>query len=207
MKITINAQNVNQIVNADHAVVHSPAVQTGSPPTNDAPPPKVFLSYRRDDSRELAERIYDRLVARLGKASVFKDIDSIPYGADFRRVLESALKEADVFLAVIGPKWLDISDDQGGRRLDAEDDYVRTEIEAALRRELLTIPLLVEGANMPSPQTLPTSLRDFAFHQGTVVRNDPDFHRDMDRLMEQLASRGKPAANVAAPPPSPATRE
>jgi hypothetical protein len=199
MKITINAQNINQVVNADHAVVHSPAVQASLPPAADEPPPKVFLSYRRDDSRELAERIYDRLVAKLGKPSVFKDVDSIPYGADFRRVLERALQEADVFLAVIGPKWLDIPDEQGGRRLDATDDYVRTEIETALGRGVKTIPLLVEGANMPTAQTLPASLRDFAFHQGTVVRNDPDFHRDMDRLIEQLASRGKTATKDAAP--------
>ena len=79
----------------------------------------MFLSYRRDDSRELAERIYDRLIAKLGKPSVFKDVDSVPFGVDFRRVLDGALLGADVLLAVIGKKWLDLPGKDGGRRLDA----------------------------------------------------------------------------------------
>ena len=196
MKVTVNAGKVNQIVNADEAVVYGPRTAPGRAPATHGAQLKVFLSYRRDDSRYLAERIYDRLIAWAGKGSVFKDVDSIPLGADFRLVLERALMEADAFLAVIGPNWINAQDEHGRRRLDAEDDYVRLEIETALKRRLPMIPLLMEGARMPLRGELPSSLEDFAFQQGTVVRTDPDFHRDVDRLIELLGQRRMPVTKT-----------
>jgi hypothetical protein len=37
----------------------------------------VFLSYRRADSTDIAGRLFDHLVQRIGKENVFKDVDSI----------------------------------------------------------------------------------------------------------------------------------
>jgi TIR domain len=47
----------------------------------------VFISYRREDSRGSAGRIYDRLARRLGRDAVFFDVDNIPPGMDFVEVL------------------------------------------------------------------------------------------------------------------------
>ncbi|MGB2611675.1 MAG: toll/interleukin-1 receptor domain-containing protein [Isosphaeraceae bacterium] len=64
---------------------------------------KIFLSYRREDSRGVAGRIYDRLRGYFGLDSVFFDVDSVPFGVDFQEHIESVLSHCDVFLAVIGP--------------------------------------------------------------------------------------------------------
>jgi hypothetical protein len=89
-------------------------------------------------------------------------------------------------LTVIGRQWLDVADTAGRRRLDDPTDLVRIEIEAALARGVPVIPLLVQGALMPEPHALPEALRPLAFRNGMSVRADPDFHRDLDRLDEQL---------------------
>ncbi len=67
--------------------------------------PRIFLSYRRQDSIGVAGRIYDRLRAHFGNDAVFMDIDSIPFGEDFREHIDAAVSQCDVVLAVIGSKW------------------------------------------------------------------------------------------------------
>ena len=42
--------------------------------------PKIFLSYRRQESPGVAGRIYDRLCSHFGDDAVFMDVDSIPLG-------------------------------------------------------------------------------------------------------------------------------
>lgn len=122
---------------------------------------KIIVSYRRSDSAATTGRIYDRLVDRYGEASVFMDIDHIPFGTDFRDHIQEALRDADILLAVIGPNWLGHMPD-GRVRIQDEADPVRVEIEAALRQELTVIPLLVDNATMPSAAELPETMRSFA---------------------------------------------
>ncbi|MEA2989235.1 MAG: hypothetical protein QOG83_1946, partial [Alphaproteobacteria bacterium] len=55
--------------------------------------PKITVSYRREDSEAITGRIFDRLVTHYGKSSVFRDIDNIPPGADFRKHIADALNE------------------------------------------------------------------------------------------------------------------
>ncbi len=154
---------------------------------------KIFISYRRADSRKDAGRIYDRIVDAFGKENVFKDVDNIPFGADFRGVLAEAVSACDVLLAIIGPQWLMVKDEKGKRRLDNPGDFVRIEIETALTRDsALVIPVLVDSAPMPSEADLPHSLGQLAYKNAVIVRDDPDFHHDVGRLIESLLQRGKP---------------
>ncbi len=108
---------------------------------------KIIISYRRIDAAGMVGRIFDRLVARYGKTSVFMDIDNIPYGIDFRKHIQETLQECDMVLAVVGPRWLG-ADTQGSFRINNAADPVRVEIETALRRGIPLIPVLVEGATM-----------------------------------------------------------
>ena len=147
---------------------------------------RIFISYRRDDSAETAGRIYDRLVQSFEKGSIFKDVDSLPAGFDFRDVLDDALRKCDVFLAIIGVQWLEIRNPDGRRRIDDPRDFVRIEIESALERNIPVIPVLVQGASMPSASELPLAIRDLKYRQALLVRPDPDFHTDMDRLIRNL---------------------
>ena len=149
---------------------------------------KIFLSYRREDSADVAGRIYDRLVQQFGKEQVFKDVDSIPLGVDFRKHLAQMVGSCDILLAVIGNDWQTADRPDGKKRLDDAKDFVRIELETALQRDIPVIPVLVRGAQVPEESELPSTLATLAYRNGMAVRADPDFHRDMDRLIEGVQS-------------------
>ena len=123
----------------------------------------IFISYRRSDSVDVTGRIYDRLTARYDKSSIFKDVDSISYGVDFRKRIYSCICQCNVLIAIVGPKWLEAKERDGTRRLDNPQDWVRIEIEAALKRDIMLIPLLVNSAELPKATSLPTSLQALAY--------------------------------------------
>jgi formylglycine-generating enzyme required for sulfatase activity len=160
----------------------------------------IFISYRRVDSSDVTGRIYDRLVSTFDRNSVFKDVDSIPFGVDFREHLDQAVSQCQVCLVVVGRTWLEAKDKAGRRRLDNTQDFVRIEIESALKRKIPVIPVLVGGASMPGPEQLPPSLEPLAYRNGAQVRSDPDFHRDMDRLIAGIQQH---FGSAQTPPPSP----
>lgn len=146
----------------------------------------VFISYRRADSDDIVGRIYDRLADGFGREAIFKDVDAIPLGTDFRQVIDTAVGNCQVLLAVIGRDWLTVTESDGSRRLDSPRDYVRLEIESALERGIPVIPLLVRGATMPQAADLPLAIRDLAHRNGISVRSDPDFKGDMERLIRAI---------------------
>ena len=166
------------------AVVERPVPPADRPAARDAI--SVFLSYRREDSLHQAGRLYDHLVGRFGRRQVFKDVHSIPPGLDFREILTERVAACDVFLAVIGDRWLSVSGRDGRRRIDDPRDFVRIEIEAALSRKIPVIPVLVGDSSVPPPEELPESLLDLAYRHASRVRPDPDFHHDMDRLIRGI---------------------
>jgi hypothetical protein len=147
---------------------------------------RIFISYRRSDSADITGRIYDCLVAEFGRDLIFKDVDSIPLGIDFKEYLDRKVSECRVALAIIGDHWLDARDPSGNRRLEDPADFVRLEIASALARGIPVIPLLVRGAGMPAEKSLPPDLRKLVYKNGIPIRPDPDFHRDMDRLIAAL---------------------
>lgn len=149
---------------------------------------RIFISYRRADSADVTGRIYDRLTEHFGKTAIFKDVDSIPPGIDFKEHLEKAVGKCRIFLVVIGDRWLDMTDSLHTNRLHDPHDFVRIEIEAALNRNIPIIPLLVRGASMPPEDKLPSSLRRLVYRNAIPIRPDPDFHRDMDRLIEAISN-------------------
>lgn len=149
--------------------------------------PKIFISYRRSDSADVTGRIYDRLIEQFGKSAIFKDVDSIPPGIDFREHLGKAVAKCKIFLVVIGDQWLEVTDAKGKKRLQDPDDFVRIEVESALNRDIPIIPLLVRGIAMPAEAKLPRSLRKLVYRNGIPIRSDPDFHGDMDRLIDAIS--------------------
>jgi len=149
---------------------------------------RIFVCYRREDSADVTGRIYDRLSGHFGREHVFKDVDSIPLGVDFRAHLERVVGSCDAVVVVIGDRWL-LVEAGGSRRVDDSHDFVRVELETALERQIPVVPVLVGRAGLPRERDLPPSLAPLAYRQGTVVRPDPDFHHDMDRLIEGLDER------------------
>ena len=179
--------------------------------------PKLFLSYRRDDSLDVTGRIFDRLGSHFGRESVFMDIDTIPYGVDIRSFLSNWITQCDAVMVVMGERWVESSHDtgpkKGQRRLSDPSDFVRIEVASALARNIPVIPVLVGKTTMPAPDQLPEDLVQLSYRNAAEVRSGADFHAHMDRLIRGLEkllegnAGGKKADFVVptlptAPPPS-----
>jgi hypothetical protein len=151
---------------------------------------RIFISYRREDSEHIAGRVYDHLEHHFGRDSVFIDVDTVPVGVDFREHLDQGVARCQVLLAIIGEQWLNNrykeGPRQGQRRLDDPVDFVRLEIQSALRRGILVIPVLVGRAVMPGEQDLPEGLKDLAYRNAATVRAGRDFRDDLDRLIRGI---------------------
>ncbi|MES2563640.1 MAG: TIR domain-containing protein [Pseudomonadota bacterium] len=143
----------------------------------------IFISYRRADSDGWTGRLRDTLRARFGKR-VFHDVDNIPDGEIFSDVIDRALKECAVALIIIGPSWANARDEHG-RRLDQEDDWVRTEAAMVLNRKIRVIPVLVGGATLPRAAELPEELRSITKRQAREIRST-SWESDVNLLINQL---------------------
>src|SRR5262249_34158693 len=106
----------------------------------------VFISYRREETPGEARALFNELVEKLGKNLVFMDVDSIALGREFRQVLKERLASCDLMLALIGKGWVDAKNSSGRRRLEDPNDFVRLEIETALKRNIPVTPVLLQGA-------------------------------------------------------------
>lgn len=161
---------------------------------------KVFISYRRDDSKWQAREIYRALTAVLPRDHVFMDIDSIPPGADFVEVLEGWVEKCDVLLAVIGPGWAEAVDPKTGRRrLENPNDFVRIEIRRALVRGIPVVPVLLDRAPIPDEDQLPDDLKRLTRRQAEFIEHRT-VDADVERLIRRLGLREGVGAPVVPPP-------
>lgn len=124
--------------------------------------PKIFICYRRSDSAPYAGRLHDNLEEKFGDEAIFKDIDDIPPGHDFSEVTQREIDKCHIFLIIIGKSFTQSLDEKGQNRLFVSGDYVRTEIEYALKKEKYIIPVLMQDAKMPTQEELPVSLHPLA---------------------------------------------
>lgn len=167
---------------------------------------RIFISYRRSDTRWAAGRIYDRLVEKLGSGSVFLDVTDIEPGEDFSDKIGRIVGSCDVLLAVIGPTWLTLADRTGRRRLDDPRDLVRIEVAAALQRNIRVIPVLLDETSMPQEHDLPEDLAPLARRNAREVSYNR-FHSDLDsfiRVLERVLSIPPARPPEADPGPVPA---
>jgi formylglycine-generating enzyme required for sulfatase activity len=143
----------------------------------------IFISYRRESAAAFAGRLYDSLAGRLGKEHVFIDIDHIEPGEDFVEVLEKKLAHAVALIVLIGRDWLTCKDGDGSARLANPDDFVRLEIATALNRKVRVIPVLFDGARVPSSQDLPPDLTSLSRRQAVEIDHGR-FHQDAAKLID-----------------------
>ena len=150
-----------------------------------APPGQagIFISYRHLDALPHARLLQVIMLKRFPDRPVFMDLDSIEVGADFAKVIGDAIKACGVMVVLIGPQWATLANEEGRRRLDEPDDYVRFEVRTALRRGVRVIPVLVEGAGPPRQQELPPDLRRLARLNALEMSCDHRYQFDADRLM------------------------
>lgn len=155
-----------------------------SPVTHD--PGGIFISYRREDTAANAGRIYDHLSDRFGEDHVFMDVDSIAIGLDFTKAVVEAVSACSLLLVLVGKDWLSSADNNGRRRIDNPDDWVRVEIETALQRDIPVVPVLVDEAELPYAEDLPASLRPFVRRQAFRLSH-AGFRAEIASLIEAVA--------------------
>jgi TIR domain len=151
----------------------------------------VFISYRRDDSAGHAGRLADSLEPLLGFGKIFRDVEDIHPGDDFVKAIEQNLQKANVVLVIIGKDWLTAKDDLGQLRLNDPKDFVRLEIEIALKHKHQLIPVLVDNATMPKPSDVPESIAAIAYRQAMEI-SDIRWDDDINRLHKVLVAAQPP---------------
>lgn len=146
---------------------------------------QILINYRREDSLGSTGRLYDRFIEHFSREQVFMDVDAIEPGVDFIEVIEQAVASCEVFIAVIGPHWISVTDKKGQRRLENPEDFVRLEIVSALERNIRVIPVLVEGAKMPKASDLPIPLKPLA-RRNAIEISHARFDIDANRLIQAI---------------------
>ena len=110
------------------------------------------------------------------------DLDSIPPGEDYREVLDAAIEGTDVLLVLMGQDWLELLQ----ARASDPADFVRYEIETAIRKEKLVIPVLVGDVEMPSENELPESIAKMAYFNAHPLDPRRHFVKDVELLVRKL---------------------
>ena len=147
---------------------------------------KVFISYRRNDSKYQARIIHAAFCQVLPREHVFMDVDSIQPGSDFRKLLKGWVDECEILLALVGTGWIDAIDpNTGQRRLENANDFVRIEVSAALARDIPVVPVLLDGTPMPTADALPNELKGLVDRQAEFV-DYRTFDSDVERLITRL---------------------
>jgi hypothetical protein len=165
---------------------------------------RVFISYRRSDAPSASRQLAEALKLRLGEEQVFFDTRDVPAGSEWRRDAVRRVEDADVVLAVIGPRWVEVARERVHRsKLDPmAEDVVRLEVETAFREGRTVVPVLVDDAEMPPREALPRPFRPLADVQAQTLRHI-SWERDVEALADALAHIAQqfPARRPALEPP------
>ena len=141
-------------------------------PTAKAPTRKnIFISYRVHDTAGETGRLVDSLKQYFYEDQIFVDIDKIEPGVDFTEAIAKSLESCDVMLAIIGPGWQGINAADHSSRINNPNDWVRLEISTALKRNIRVVPVLVDGAELPTPEQLPEDLQLLLRRQAYEISN------------------------------------
>jgi TIR domain len=142
---------------------------------------KIFLCYRRKDSEDITSRIEDHLVSVFGSNNILKDTDFIDLGDDFRKKIKKELANCKIMLVIIGKKWFKSNGEIS--------EHVEFEIYNGLQNQIDIIPVLVNGAQIPSYSELPSEIEDLANYNGIHLRGDPDFKHGMQKIIKSIQER------------------
>lgn len=152
---------------------------------------KIFMNYRKDDSPWNSLALYQELIKHFPKSNIFKDFNTISPGVDFEESIENALESCDVLLVLISNQWLNITDANGNRRINNENDYVHLEIATALKRNICVIPVLFDDAALPAADELPVDLKKLTRRQFIEI-DKTRFEADTTKLVEAIKAQLKP---------------
>ena len=137
----------------------------------------VFISYRRENGREIARTLQLALMQRGLK--VFFDLEEIRDGK-FNEALYESIDKAKSLIVIMTTGALD--------KCVNDDDWVRLELEHAVRKGVDVIPVLPSGHNLNFPRGLPSSLSGLAVIQAAELNLNTLFNASVDQLVQRLKS-------------------
>lgn len=149
--------------------------------------PRMFISYRREDSGEVAGQVYNGLAALVGDDRIVRDVDRIADRTIARYVLaKDVVDSVDVMLVLVNANWAGRSRSENfTRAIDNPKDAVRMQIEAGLRRDhILVIPVLIDNAALPPD--LPEPLRPLRDLPAFQLHGNQPFEPQMKRLLGRV---------------------
>jgi len=148
---------------------------------------RVFISYRRSETRWVANSIYRELTKtyELQEKDIFKDTQRIITGDGWFQTIQSNIANADIVLVLMGPRFASLTRDGFDTpRIHEEDDVVRFEIAEALRQDKKVIPILIDGAGMPSEADLPPDLKQLpSIHASQLAEERSE--TDLKKILEE----------------------
>ncbi|MEL7031280.1 MAG: TIR domain-containing protein [Pseudomonadota bacterium] len=140
---------------------------------------KLFLSYRREDSKHATGRLYLEMRKEFSSRDIFFDVENIEGGVDFVDKLESTVARSDVLLALIGRKW-----NEEKRLLDTRN-HVRRELAAANSNGVAILPILIDDAPIPSRLNLPEELQ-FILKLNALRLRHESFSSDASVILDSV---------------------
>lgn len=155
-------------------------------------PYQIFLSYRNEDSPSETGRLYDKLTNEFGEDALFYDKERIGLGR-WPEYIHKALEECKVLIAVIGPDWYDIKDEQGRLRIKQSGDWVRREIATALKADKIIIPVCVNNAEFHTKKDkYPNSISGIVKYTSRNLNSwKSDYNDLLSLLKDELKTREK----------------
>lgn len=158
----------------------------------------IFISYRREHTAVIVDRLHHRLTDHFGVSQIDRDIETVDPGDDFGQRIDEVVASSAVVLAIISDRWLVDRNPVGKRPIGVPRDWVQREIEVALRRpDVFVIPVLIEGAPMPGERELPDDIRGLALCKPMQLSDggwDDEVGRLLVALEEVVGASGAPAA-------------
>lgn len=151
----------------------------------------AFLCYRGADSGAIARLLYDQLRTKLDDDQLFLAPKTIECGEEWPPAITTALDDAVAMIVLIGREWLRLLNEHGQRLLDQPGDWVVREICVAIEREIPIIPVLVDGAERPSKEALPSDIKELSDHQTLHIRRGASQELEPEDVRQLLHKLGK----------------
>lgn len=174
------ADLIDEVELPERPWLRAPRVATGT--TNVLHEARVFISYRHAGGMNHAQRLERGLKGAYPAMHVFRDETLLVPGVSFIDQIRDEIDQADVFLALVDATWA-----RGGTRsrLHSRKDILRRELARAFEKHVTIVPVLLEGAQMPTDRELPAELEEFAqLHAQPFT--EANFDRDLGLLQAAM---------------------
>ena len=135
----------------------------------------IFISYRRTGGKFIARTLKESLKAK--GYNVFLDYDNLVDGHFDSRIIE-AIESAPIFMLILSEGCLD--------RCIMDDDWVRKEIELALKQSKHIIPINPDKEFSGFPSAIPEFIKNgIGQHQFSVLDTDQLYNESLEKIIRE----------------------